>query len=283
MIFLQPTSIPELTEALGQLSGENCHLLAGCTDFLAQRNGKHWDADVLVSLVNVPELKQITEEDGALSIGAACTHTQIEEHPLAAQYFPALTAACGNVGSKQIRNRGTIGGSIGNASPAGDMFPVLLLLDAQARILNSAGEIRELPLSQLVLGIGSTALAADEAILSFRIPLPCPCSRNVFAKLGERAKVTIAKINLAVALCVEDGMIRSAKVVLGAVAERAFFSEAAAAALEGKPLDGSLLPGFSAALSEEIRRSIPNRASMPYKSEAVAGLADDVLQLLLQQ
>lgn len=221
-------------------------------------------------------------QDGLLSIGAACTHTQTETDPLVRAHFPALAAACGNVGSKQIRNRGTLGGSVANASPAGDIYPVLLLLDAQAVVMNGAGAVRTLPMEELVLGIGRTGLAEDEAIVSFQLPLPPVNSINAFAKLGERAMVTIAKINLAVSLELEDGHIQNPKVTLGAVAQRAFFSRAAQA-LDGRPLNKDLLPDFFLALSQEIASSIPDRPSMPYKRQAVRGLADDLLDLLIGQ
>lgn len=276
MRFLQPTTLAELADCLTQKQGENCHLIAGCTDFLAKRNNQAWEADLLVSLVNLPALKVIALQDGKLSIGAVCTHTQIEEHPLVKRYFPALSQACGNVGSKQIRNRGTIGGSIGNASPAGDMFPVLLTLGARAVLLNGAGVTRREPMEKL-------ALAGDEAILSFELPLPAVNNINSFIKLGDRPKVTIAKINLAVSMELEKGVIRNPMVCLGAVSRYAFPASDAMAVLDGKPLSEELFPVFSQVLSEEIRRSIPTRASMPYKSKAVRGLADTILADLICQ
>ena len=231
MTFFRPTNLTELAACLAQ-KPEDCHLVAGCTDFLAKRNGQAWEAEALLSLSDVAEMKSITLDGDKLSIGAACTHSQIEANELVKQYFPALAAACGDVGSRQIRNRGTIGGNVGNASPAGDTFPVLLCLGAQAVLFNGKGETRKLPMDQLVLGIETTALAGDEVILSFDLPLPAA-----------------------------DAM----------------------AALEGKPLSRDLFPALAQALSGEIRRSIPTRASMPYKHRAVAGLADTVLDILTAQ
>lgn len=282
MNFLQPTTLPELSAALARAAGHDSHLVAGCTDFLAQRNGKNWDADCLISLTALPELKKIEEGPGILTIGAACTHTRTEENPLVRRYFPALASACGSVGSRQVRNRGTLGGSLGNASPAGDIYPVLLALNARAVLLNGAEEQRRLPMEELLLGIGRTALAPDEVIIALEVPLPPENGLSAFAKLGERARVTIAKINLAAALELEDGVMRKVRLALGAVAPKAFLA-ASASVLEGQPLSRALTEPLFAALSREIEASIPNRPSMPYKRRAVRGLADDLLAELVRQ
>lgn len=282
MKFLRPTCLTELAECLAG-KPEGTYLVAGCTDFLAKRNGKSWEAEALLSLTDVAEMKDIVLNGDKLSIGASCTHSHIEENELVRKYFPALALACGDVGSKQIRNRGTIGGNVGNASPAGDTFPVLRCLGAQAVLFNSKGEIRRLPMDELVLGIEKTALAADEVILAFELPVPAANNVNAFIKLGDRPKVTIAKINLAISLELENGIIRSPMVTLGAVAQCAFPAADAMAALDSRPLSRDLFPALAQALSDEIRRSIPTRASMPYKHKAVAGLADSILDILVQQ
>lgn len=282
MKFLQPNTLRELARCLEEKSGPDCYLIAGCTDFLAKRNNTPWDAKLLISLVNLPELHDIHLEDNVLSVGAACTHSQVEEHPLVRQYFPALAAACGNVGSKQVRNRGTVGGSVGNASPAGDIYPVLLVLGARGVVMNSKETMRRLPMEELISSQGKLALAEDEAITAFELPLPGPANCNAFVKLGEQAHVTIAKISLSVSLTLREGKMEQVRLALGAVARRAFLARSAAA-LEGQALSPDLLPAFFAALSGEIEASIPDRPSMPYKRQAVKGLADDLLTTLMDQ
>ena len=94
MNFLQPTTLADLAQCLAQKPEEGGFLLAGCTDFLVQRNGKPWDARMLISLVNLPQLRLIQLQDGFLSIGAACTHAQTQADPLIRTHFPALAAAC---------------------------------------------------------------------------------------------------------------------------------------------------------------------------------------------
>lgn len=279
MIFLQPDTREKLIEALGGMT-ENSYLVAGCTDFLAKRNGVAWDADVLLSLTSLQELRRIEVREGELCIGTACTHTQVEESALVGKWVPALAQACGNVGSRQIRNRGTVGGSVGNASPAGDVFPVLLTLNSKVEILNSTGECRTVPVGEIICGMGKTSLAPDEVMTEFRIPLPREGAVCAFAKLGERAKVTIAKISVAIAADTESGRLKNVRVALGAVAAKSFLSAEAAAVLEGAECSALPEEAFAQTLSAVIRNSIPTRASMPYKAAAVRGLAKDVLALL---
>ena len=217
MNFFQPTNREELASALASLSGGS--IVAGCTDFLAQRNGKVWHADSILSLTEMQELKQIELAGDSLAVGAVCVHSQVAQSPLVRQYFPALAMACSQVGCAQIRNRGTLGGSIGTAE-----------------VMNSRGAVRTIPARELVLGKGKTALASDEAILRFLLPLPAEHEISAFGKIGERHQVTISKINLAVSAVVENGCIQSARAALGAVAPHAYLSEDAAAFLGGKPL-----------------------------------------------
>ncbi len=282
MNFFQPTTLPQLAQCLAEQAGPGCHLIAGCTDFLPQRNGTPWDARALISLVNLAELGQIRQENGLVSLGATCTHTQVEGHPLVRQYFPALAQACGSVGSTQIRNRGTVGGNVGNASPAGDLYPVLLVLGARGVVLSGNQAVRRLPMEQLVLPQGALALEPDEAIIAFELPVPSPGNLNAFVKLGERTHVTIAKISLSASLTLHEGRMEQVRLALGAVARRAFLSSSSSA-LEGKSLSKALLPELFDALSREVAASIPDRPSMPYKRQAVRGLADDLLSALLHQ
>ena len=279
MNFFQPTNREELASALASLPGGS--IVAGCTDFLAQRNGKVWHADSILSLTEMQELKQIELAGDSLAVGAVCVHSQVAQSPVVRQYFPALAMACSQVGCAQIRNRGTLGGSIGTSSPAGDVYPPLLALCGAAEVMNSRGAVRTIPARELVLGKGKTALASDEAILRFLLPLPAEHEISAFGKIGERHQVTISKINLAVSAVVENGCIQSARAALGAVAPHAYLSEDAAAFLAGKPLTAETGAALGDLLSSEVERVIAGRGSMPYKREAVRGLAQDTFTRLI--
>ena len=133
------------------------------------------------------ELKNIEWNGDTLAVGAVCVHSQVAQSPVVRQYFSALAMACSQVGCAQIRNRGTLGGSIGTSSPAGDVYPPLLALCGAAEVMNSRGAVRTIPARELVLGKGKTALASDEAILRFLLPLPAEHEISAFDKIDVEA------------------------------------------------------------------------------------------------
>lgn len=278
MNFLQPRTLPELSAALAQ--PERVRLVAGCTDFLAQRNGTLWTEETLVSLTELDALRRIEDLGDCWRVGALCTHAQVAASPAVRAHFPALAAACGAVGCAQIRNRGTLGGSIGTASPAGDVYPVLLALHGAAVVLDAQGAQRSIAAEELLTGRGRTALRPDEAILYFTLPRPAVGETSAFGKVGERHQVTISKLNLALSAVVADGHIVSARAALGAVAPTAYLSGDAADFLAGKPLTRETGEALGALLSDEVAHIIATRDSMPYKREAVRALAADTLPRL---
>ncbi len=280
MQMIQPRNAVELIKAVRSIQGEG-YLVAGCTDFLARRNGTWWDADCLIDLLGVKDMQGIYRTDQAIRIGAVCTHSEIENHPVVRAGCPALSQACSEIGSKQIRNRGTIGGNLCSAYPTGDIYPVLLAVRAEILCMNLAGNLRKIPAEKFISGKGTTILQPGEAVIRIEIPLAPAGSRSAFAKLGERKTVTTAKISLSLASEIWKGCLLHPRISLGAVSEAAFLSDYAASAVEGAPMDESLSDELWPILSDEIAASIPHRASMPYKKEAVRGLTEDLIMRFL--
>ncbi|MCQ2561191.1 MAG: FAD binding domain-containing protein [Clostridia bacterium] len=300
--FNRPADLAELADCLAMHREypDSSYIVAGCTDFLAKRNGNAWSWDVLTDITAIPELKAIELAEAVLRIGAACSHAQIAEDSIVNKRFKALAMACSQIGSPQVRNRGTIGGNAANASPAADTIPVLMAFGAKAVVLNSCGKYRRLAMDQLIAGPGQNTLEAGEALVAFELPMPaCPEPFNsagaskpvsAFVKLGDRTVVTIAKISIALAAEKEAGLLKNVKICIGAAGAKAFHASASEI-LEGKAVsellgaDGvtpgkSVLGSLAAALGEDIERSIPGRASLAYKKRAVKGLAADLLTQL---
>ncbi len=278
--FIQPADHSQLVAALGKMK-ENCYLVAGGTDFLAQRNGHYWQAETIVSLAAAEELRQIRLEGDSLVIGACCTHSSIADNPLVQQYFPALAQACSDVGSVQIRNRGTIGGNLANASPAGDTIPCLFLLETKTELLNGADQRRLLPVDEFLLGPGKTAMARGEMLYALHLPLPKPGWQNVFLKLGTRSKVTISQIILTATWQKSSaGNVEDILLYIGSISNKPVLVENAKALLCGKKLDGSLLEPLTGELAGIIARLTPVQFDRDYKRLAVKGLADDLLGVL---
>ena len=165
---LIPKTLEELGEALGQLTGKSL-VLAGGTDLILQMRAKHLEPDVLLSLSDVSALQDIVITPERAVIGAMVTMARVKEATDGLSDLQALADAAGGVGSPQIRNKGTIGGNVANASPAADLPSVLWLLNAQVDILCPGGLRRVLPIQQFFQGKDDrkTQLELGEVIVSF--------------------------------------------------------------------------------------------------------------------
>ena len=213
--------------------------IAGGTDLLVELNFDRTRPETILNLNEVAELRGWSQENGALRLGAGLTYTEAMRPPLADR-LPALAEASRTVGSPQIRNRGTIGGNLGTASPAGDALPPLLVEEADVE-LGSVRGVRTLPLTDFLLGPKRNALAEDELVLAVRVaPSGQP---QTFMKVGPRNAMVIAVCSLAVVADRERGQLRAAYGSAGPVPalvtvpleERERFSETVAAA--AKPID----------------------------------------------
>ena len=133
-----PKTLAELPASLAALTPES-KIVGGGTDFVIRLHSGAVKPDALCYLGHIPELKMIEKQGDTISVGAYCTMTQMEHDPIVREYLPALMDAAADVGSLQIRNNGTIGGNLGNASPAGDLIPVMYLYDAKVEIASPNG------------------------------------------------------------------------------------------------------------------------------------------------
>lgn len=193
--YYQPSSFEELNEILPRLT-EKSVILAGGTDLLITVRDKHPDIDCWLSLWSLKELCKIEVEDSYLKIGAMVTHNQAANHPLIKQYFQALSMACSRVGSQQVRNKGTLAGSIANASPAGDIMPCMYLFDAEIELLSSQGK-RRIKAKEYLADERRRKREIREVITVLYLPID-EKKKSCFVKLGSRQEVTIAQISMCV-------------------------------------------------------------------------------------
>ena len=275
-ICLIPRNLDELSEALGRLT-ERSLILAGGTDLVLQMRAKHLAPDVLLSLSDVAALRDIVVTPERAVVGAMATMARVKQALDGLPDLQALADAAGGVGSPQIRNKGTIGGNVANASPAADLPCVLWLLNAQADILSPGGLRRTVPMVNFFQGREGrkTQLELGEIIFSFTIDRTALKGwRSAFHKLGHRSQVTISRIGMAIALRQnQDGIIEDARVVAGAIKPTPFRLTAAEDILRGNPPQPT--PELCVALGETFK----GNTRRVYKENAAKGVFEDTLKL----
>lgn len=193
MDFLRAGSLAEALDAKAERP--DAVPIAGGTDLMVELNFDHRRPTVLLDLSRVSELRTLSTVDGWVRIGAAVPYATIIDE--LGDVLPGLAMASRTVGSPQIRNRGTVGGNLGSASPAGDAHPPLLASDAIVEVASARGT-RDLPVSTFFTGVKRSALAADELITAVRVPVAS--GPQQFAKVGTRNAMVIAVCSFALAL-----------------------------------------------------------------------------------
>jgi len=264
--YARPTRV---SEALKFLAQGGYSVLAGGTDFYPARVGRTV-TESIVDLSALDELRGIREHPDHWRIGAATTWSEVIEARLP-PLFDCLKLAAREVGGLQIQNAGTVAGNVCNASPAADGVPALLALDAKVELSSTAGT-RILPLGEFILGPRRTACRADELVCALLVPRPGADAKSDFLKLGARKYLVISIAMLAVVVEHDRGVVRAARVAVGACSPVAQRLPALEQALNGKSLDRAL---SAHATPEHLARLSPIddvRGSAAYRSEAVLTL-----------
>ena len=235
--------------------------IQGGTDVMVELNFDRARPPALLSLNEIPELRGWSRHNGTLRLGAGLTYTEAMQPPLS-EALPALAEASRTVGGPQIRNRGTIGGNLGTASPAGDALPPLLVYQAEVEVARAGGS-RKLPLTEFLTGPKRNALAPDELILS--VLVPAGASRQTFMKVGPRNAMVIAVVSLALCVDEERGEVRAS-----------FGSAGPVPGLVSAPLDErDTLPERVAAVASPIDDV---RGTARYRRHALRVLTERALQ-----
>jgi CO/xanthine dehydrogenase FAD-binding subunit len=193
MDFLQPTSLREALQAKAERP--EALPIAGGTDVMVELNFDHGRPEALVDLTRVEELSGWDRDDGRLRVGAGITYARAIAELGGA--LPGLAIAARTVGSPQIRNRGTIGGNLGSASPAGDCHPPLLAMEAELELASAAGT-RRVPVGEFFQGPKKSALRGDELVAAVHVP--AAGGPQQFAKIGTRNAMVIAVCSFALVL-----------------------------------------------------------------------------------
>lgn len=274
--FIRASELDDVIELLWA-DGPTAVLIAGGTDLLV-RPGAFEGRNLVVDISRLEALKGIgLDEQGLLRIGASETHQAIAEDPLIRRKARLLGLACAAVGSVQIRNRGTLGGNLANASPAADSLPALACLDAQVH-LAARGRQRSVPLKEFFQGPGQTVREMDEVIESVRLPVRKGRTLAFFKKAGQRLGMCCSKATVAlVARRHGDGRLTQVRVAMGAVAPTVLEVPEAAAALEGQVLGPQVIQLAAQACVAAARPIDDIRSTERYRRQVVGALLTEGL------
>jgi CO/xanthine dehydrogenase FAD-binding subunit len=252
-------------------------LVAGGTDVMVLYAAGKLPARRLVSIGGLRELRNIEVTSSEVRIGAGCTYTDLRQHSVIANEFPLLARAAAWTGGIANQNRGTLGGNIANASPAGDSLPVLLVYDADLILVSASGE-RRIPYRTFHTGYKKTLLAPDELIRTVCIRRNLTGYISYAKKVGARNAQAISKVFLAAVARVSNGAIENVRLAAGSVGPVPIRLTRTELALAGQPIDNSLLEAAGKVITEEIQPIDDIRSTAEYRTVVLRNLLGEFLR-----
>ncbi|MGI8929169.1 MAG: FAD binding domain-containing protein [Candidatus Limnocylindrales bacterium] len=270
-----PTSLAQAFELLAR--GEGWRPIAGGTDLMVQIAGELAPPpERVLDLWRLDELRGIKLDNGWLVLGALTTYTDIRGSELCRQHLPALVDAAATIGAAQIQNRGTLGGNIVNASPAGDTLPVLLATDARI-ILGSVGGERAVRAADFWTAYRETARRPDELVV--RVAIPLPRGRQVrFRKVGTRRAQAISKVVMGLSWREDAGVWRDVRLALGSVAATPIRAMETERVLEGAAPRRETADHAAATVASEIHPIDDVRSTAEYRQAVTARILHRLLR-----
>ena len=258
--FYAPRDYAELWAAMAETDPASRWILAGGTDVGLWITKQHRKPAAIIHLGQLAALQSMDETAGGVSIGAMTSFT--DALPALAKLHPDLGLLLRRIGSRQVRNAGTLGGNIANGSPIGDSMPALIALGATLTLLSVRGE-RRMPLEDFFIAYRKTALAPDEIVARVDVPGPATDSRYAVYKLSKRFDQDISAVLGAFAVTVRDGRIIAARLAFGGMSGIPQRAAKAEVALIGQDFDG--FEPAVAALAQDFSPLDDMRASAAYR------------------
>ncbi|MBN9429736.1 MAG: xanthine dehydrogenase family protein subunit M [Burkholderiales bacterium] len=269
--YAAPRSVDEALHLL-QLHGDDAKLLAGGQSLVPVLNLRLAAPGWLIDLNRIAELAGIRElPDGSIEVGALTRHATMGSDPRVRVALPVIHAAVPHIAHLQIRNRGTIGGSLAHADPAAEWPALCLACDATIVVNGPRGE-RRIPAEAFSLGVYSTALAADEILTAVRFPAWPPGRRWAFQEMARRQGDFAITGVVALADCAPDGHCETARIVIFGAADRPVLAHQAAEALVGRRVDAAAIAAAAALARDGIEPMSDHHAAASYRRRLVAAL-----------
>jgi len=249
----------------------DARVLAGGTDLLVQMRADILDPELIVDIKKIPETRAVAQEKGGWRVGAAVTGAELKEHAALRAAWPGVVEAANLIGSTQVQGRATMGGNLGNGSPAADSVPALIAAGAIATVAGPKGR-REIPVEDVMLAPRKLSLAKGEFIVSFFLPPRPKGSGDAYLRFIPRTEMDIAVVGAGVNLTIDGkGVITAARVSLGAVAAKVLLVPAAAQAIIGSALDRPAQERLEAAARAACQPIDDKRGTVEFRTQ-VAGV-----------
>jgi aerobic carbon-monoxide dehydrogenase medium subunit len=268
----------EATALLAKEKGA-AYVLAGGTDLLVRLRTGFIEPDLVVDIKKIGATRAITAAGGGFKIGAAVSGAEMGEHAKLKKAWPGVVEAANLIGSKQVQGRCTVVGNLCNASPAADSVPALIAAGAKANIVGPKGK-RTIPVEQVPVAPGRTSLKKGEIIESIVLPKRPPKSGDAYLRFIPRTEMDIAVVGVGISLTLDaKGVVKDARVSLGAVAPTVLLVPAAAKAIIGTKLDKAALDNLAAACSAACKPIDDKRGTREYRIKVAGVLARRAAQI----
>jgi aerobic carbon-monoxide dehydrogenase medium subunit len=272
MRYEAPESIKSAVTMLSKEKGM-AYVLAGGTDLLVKLKSGMVEPDLVVDIKRIKGMYDITKSASGFRIGAAVPSSALQENAALKKAWPGIVEAASFIGSKQIQGRCTMSGNLCNASPAADSVPALVAARAKVVIQGPKGK-RVIPVEQVPAGVGRTSLKKGEMVEAILLPAKAPRSGDAYLRFTPRTEMDIAVVSIGINMTLDaKGVIKDARVALGAVATTVLLVAEAAKAIIGTKLDDGALDKLAAACSAACKPIDDKRGTVEFRTEVAGVLA----------
>lgn len=276
--YYEPETTAEAIDLLGEHADAETELLAGGHSLLPAMKSGLSSPDVLIDISGLDDLAGVTAEDGTLTVGATTSYDAFLGSDAVYDHAPALAAAVEQVGDRQVRNRGTVGGNVAHADPASDLPGAMLVSEATMVVQGPDGE-REVTADEFYLGMYATDIGPDELLTRIEVP----SANGAIGSYAKRASPSsgYAMVGVAALLDVEDGAVETARVGASGVMDRGVRLEGVEEALTGESLEGETIEAAAARAGEGLDTSLMMddlRASGEFRAQLLEVYAERALE-----
>jgi carbon-monoxide dehydrogenase medium subunit len=271
-------------EALALMTkhGEEAKLLAGGHSLIPAMKLRLQTPPILIDLGTVPELRGVRVDGSHLAIGALTVHADVASSDLVRKHLPGLSDAAALIGDVQVRNRGTIGGSVAHADPAAD-FPVILTALNASFTLHSSSGSRVIAADDFFTDFYTTAMRSDEILTEIRVPIPAPRTGTAYAKLPHPASGYVVVSAGALITRQASGSCASVRVAIGGLGSGPIRAIATELELQGKPLTTQIVADAAAKAAEETDPVEDSYASVEYKRHVATVFARNAIEAAVER